>query len=159
QALRVLTGEGQIHATGYVSDPNVSHRLPAPAGALLQVLNGPDISAWTARVRVPAIIQSEYRTRATTFVGVLPSSEREISDLPSQIFDGRYLNAPGDGTIVIGADLASRLKTRLGKRVIIMAQAADGHLAEKSFTIAGIFASTKPTEDEFVFTGSEVAQK
>jgi ABC-type lipoprotein release transport system permease subunit len=39
-----------------------------------------------------------------------------------------------------------------------MAQAADGHLAERSFTIAGIFASTKPTEDEFVFTGRDVAQ-
>jgi ABC-type lipoprotein release transport system permease subunit len=159
QALRVLTGEGLIHAAGYVDDPNVSHRLPEPDSALLRALNGSDVSTWTARVRVPAIIQSEYRTRATTLVGVLPSSETQISDLPSQVVQGRYLSAAGDGAIVIGADLAVRLKTRLGKRVILMAQAADGHLAERSFTIAGIFASTKPTEDEFVFTGRNVAQK
>ena len=158
QALRVLTGEGQIHAPGYVSDPNVSHRLPDPGGALLHVLNGPLVSAWAARVRVPAVIQSEYRTRATTLVGVAPSSEARISDLPSQVVEGRYLSTADDGTIVIGTDLAERLKTRLGKRVIIMAQAADGHLAERSFTIAGIFASTKPTEDEFVFTGRNVTQ-
>jgi ABC-type lipoprotein release transport system permease subunit len=158
QALRVLTGEGQVHAAGYVDDPNVSHRLPQPDGALLRALNGPDVSAWTARVRVPAIIQSEYRTRATTLVGVVPRSESQISDLPSQVVNGRYLSVPNDGAIVIGADLAARLKTRLGKRVIVMAQAADGHLAERSFTIAGIFASTKPTEDEFVFTGRDIAQ-
>ena len=158
QALRVLTGEGQIHAAGYVGDPNISHRLPAPSGALLRALNGPDVAAWTARVRVPAIIQSEYRTRATTLVAVQPSAEKQISDLPSQIVEGRYLSASADGAIVIGADLAERLKTRLGKRVIVMAQAEDGHLAERSFTIAGIFASTKPTEDEFVFTGRTVAQ-
>ena len=158
QALRVLTGEGQIHAAGYVGDPNVSHRLPQPGGALLRALNGPEVSAWTARVRVPAIIQSEYRTRATTLVGVVPRSESQISDLPSQVVNGRYLSAPNDGTIVIGADLAVRLKTRLGKRVIVMAQAADGHLAERSFTIIGLFASTKPTEDEFVFTGRGITQ-
>jgi ABC-type lipoprotein release transport system permease subunit len=158
QALRVLTGEAQIHAAHYVDDPNVSHRLPKPAGALLRALDQPDISAWTARVRVPAIIQSEYRTRATTLVGVDPRSERQISDLPSQIPQGRYLAGPDDHGIVLGVDLAARLKTRLGKRVIVMAQAADGHLAETSFTIVGLFGSTRPTEDEFIFAGRRVTQ-
>ena len=157
-SLRTLTGEAQIHAPGYLDDPNVTHRMPAPDGAMLHVLNSPIVDGWAARVRVPAIIQSEYRTRAVTFLGVSPPSERRISDLPAQITAGHYLRGDADFGIVIGHDLADKLKTRLGKRVIVMAQAADGHLAEMSYTIVGLFDGTIPAQDEFTFTGLRTAQ-
>ena len=158
ESLRLLTGEGQIHAAGYLDDPSVTHSMPSPAGALLTALGGPPVSAWAPRIRIPAIIQSEYRTRAVTLLGVSPPSERRVSDLPAQMLAGRYLSGDGDAGVVIGQDLVDKLKTRLGKRVIIMAQAADGHLAETGATIVGIFGNTKPVQDEFIFTGLAAAQ-
>jgi ABC-type lipoprotein release transport system permease subunit len=157
-SLRQLTGEGQIHAVGYVDDPNVIHRMKWPSAKLNLALNSPNVAAWAPRVRVPAVIQSEYRTRAITFLGVAPPRERAISDLPSQIGVGRYLRDAQDNGIVIGRDLALRLKTRMGKRIIVMAQAADGHLAEASFQIVGLFDATRPAEDEYAFTGLSTAQ-
>jgi ABC-type lipoprotein release transport system permease subunit len=158
QALRLLTGEGQVHAAGYLDDPGVGHRMAAPGGALLAVLSGPNVEAWAPRVRVPAVIRSEYRTRPVTLLGVAPAAERVVSDLPSQMLTGRYLTGPDDGALVIGADLATRLKTRLGKRVIVMAQGADGRLAERGFVIVGLFGGVRGAQDEFIFTGLRAAQ-
>jgi ABC-type lipoprotein release transport system permease subunit len=156
--LRLLTGEGQIHAAGYLDDPGVAFRMPAPNGALLAALNSPLVSAWSARVRIPAVMQSEYRTRALALLGVSPSAETRVSDLPTEIVEGRYLGSDADDGIVIGRDLAQRLKTRLGKRVIVFAQAADGRLAEASFTIVGLFGGSVPAQDQFAFTGLRRAQ-
>ncbi|HZZ87109.1 MAG TPA: FtsX-like permease family protein [Caulobacteraceae bacterium] len=159
EALRLLTGEGQIHAVGYLDDPGITHRMPAPSGTLLAALNGQDVSAWAPRIRVSAIIQSEYRTRAVTFLGVSPAAERKVSDLPGQMLAGRYLAGDTEPGLVIGKDLAEKLKTRVGKRVIVMAQAADGRLAEIGLPVVGLFGNTKPAQDEFVFTGLATARQ
>ena len=157
QALRLLIGEAQIHAPGYLDDPAVSHAMPPPDDALRVVLAGPAVAAWAPRVRLPAIVRSEYRTRSVTLLGVSPAAERTVSDLPGQILGGRYLSSDGDPGLVIGRDLAVKLKTRLGKRVIIMVQGADGRLAEAGFTVIGLFGNTRGAQDAYVFTGLDTA--
>ncbi len=156
--LRFLTGHGQLHAAGYLDDPSVSHSMAPPDAALRRALDAPPVAAWTGRVRVPAIVQSEYRTLSVTLVGVVPQNEHTLSDLPKEVIAGRYLTGATDSGVVMGRDLAARLKTRVGKRVILMAQAADGHLAESGLTIVGLYTAGKPAEDEFVFTGLDSAQ-
>lgn len=156
--LRFLTGHGQLHAAGYLEDPSVSHSMTRPGPALRRALDAPPVAGWVERIRVPGIVQSEYRTRSVTLVGVGPRSERALSDVPREVIAGRYLADAADPGVVMGRDLAERLKTRIGKRVILMVQAADGHLAESGLTIVGLYAAGKPAEDEFLFTGLETAQ-
>ncbi len=157
--LKTMTGEAQIHATGWRDDPTVAHRMAPLQGALARLLASPAVKTYAARVRVSAIVQSEYETLPVTLAGVVPAEERRISMLPQQVTAGRYLAGPRDGGIVLGRNLAKRLKTRVGKRVVVMAQDAAGKLAEGAFPVIGLFGSSLETENAFAFTGIAPAQQ
>ena len=159
RAIANLTGHAQIHAPGYRDDPVVAHSMPAPGPELRAALNGPGVAAWAARVRVPAVIASERESAAVTLVGVDPARERGLSFIADAVAEGRYLEAPDDAGLLIGRELAQRLETRLGWRVVLMTQGADDELAERGFRVVGIF-ETEPEamETGYVFTGRAVAQ-
>ena len=156
--LRLVTGQAEIHAKGYLDDPTVAHRMPPPHGRLVALLAGPDVAARAVRVRFSAIVQSEYKTLPITLMGVVPGEERGMSVIPAQVGQGRYLSGPGDIGIVLGRDLAKRLKTRVGKRVVVMVEAAGGHMVERAFPVIGLYAAPQAAEDEFAFTGIGTAQ-
>ncbi len=66
------------------------------------------VEAWTARVRVPAIVQSEYRDAAGDAHRCVAIGR--AADLGSAVEHrrGRYLKDDADTGIVIGRDLATR---------------------------------------------------
>jgi ABC-type lipoprotein release transport system permease subunit len=157
-ALKLLTGDGQIHAVGYMDDPNVDAFMPAPTPALLAALNSDVFADWTQRIQAPGVVQSEYKTLPINIMGVDPAAERRISTIPGMVTDGRYLESSEDDGVILGKHLVERLKTGLGRRVILMSQSADGTLAERSFDVVGIFDADQGVEDFYAFTGLSASQ-
>lgn len=156
--LSVLIGEAQIHAPGYMDDPNIELLMPTPDPALRAALDDPTISHWASRLIVPGVVQSEYKTLPVSILGVDPKDELIVSSLPAQVVEGRYLASQTDAGVVLGESLAERLETGLGRRVILMSQNTSGALSEQSFDVVGIFYSDKGTEDFYAFTGRKAAQ-
>jgi ABC-type lipoprotein release transport system permease subunit len=159
-AIRTLTGHLQIHAPGYLQDPSVDRVMPSPAGDLLELLDGPAVAAWASRVRVPSVVMSERETAGVTLVGIDPAAEKGLSFIAGAVRQGRSLSGPGGNGILIGRKLAERLDTGLGKRVVLMSQAADHSVADRGFPVVGIYdADRASTEMGFVFVGRAVAQQ
>lgn len=159
RAIANLTGHVQIHAPGYRDDPVVEHSMPAPALRLRTVLAGPGVAAWGARVRVPAVVASERESAGVTLVGIDPAAEQGLSFIADAVRAGRYLESPADAGLLVGRELAERLETRLGWRVVLMSEGADNELAERGFPIVGVFeAEPEAMETGYVFTGRAVVQ-
>ena len=158
-ALKLLTQDGQIHAVGYMDDPSVETFLDPPSGALLEALNNGVIEDWGLRVAAPGVVQSEYKTLPVTFMGVDPEAEARISTIPGDVVQGRYLESVDDDGIILGKHLVERLKTDLGRRVIVMSQNSDGTMSEWSYDVVGIFDSDQGIEDFYIFTGLKAAQE
>jgi ABC-type lipoprotein release transport system permease subunit len=157
-SLKNMTAEAQIHAPGYLDNPDVHHSFPAPAGELKAALSSAMIAAWAPRVRTPAIVQSEYETLPVTLVGILPQREAGVSFIAGAVTQGAPLRNGDDDGVLLGRHLAERLKTRVGKRIVIMANDATGKLEERGARVRGIFSALRGMEDGFMFTGLYPAQ-
>lgn len=158
--LAVLPGEVQIHHPAYRNDPSVVNSMAAPAGELLALLESPPVTAWSARVRVPAVIASERDSRGVTLLGVDPDAERGLGSLPDEIAEGRFLTDADDRGVVLGASLARKLDTELGKRVVIMSQDPDNNVADRGSRVVGIYrARLASSEEQFVYAGRAVLQE
>jgi ABC-type lipoprotein release transport system permease subunit len=154
-----LTAHAQIHAPGYLDDPSPERSMPPPSPALLEALSGPGVRAWSSRVRVPAVVQSERESLGVTLVGIDPASERGLSFIPDAVAEGSNLASSEDDGVLLGRRLAERLETGLGRRVVLMSQDSRGRIAERGVRVRGIFhAAFQAVETGYAFTGRKAAQ-
>jgi len=160
QGIRNLPGHIQIQHPAFLDDPSVVNSIPEPDGALLVALNQPGAKRWATRIRVPAVIASERESRGINLLGVEPGAEADISGIPALVSAGRFLESNTDQGLVIGAKLAQRLETRLGKRVVVMSQDPENNISERGFRIVGIYRAEMPGLEEFnVYAARDTLQQ
>ncbi len=158
--IRNLQGEVQIHHPQYRDDPSINNSIAIPDKKLLKALQIPEVKAWTNRVKVPAVISSERDSRGITLLGVEPASEVQLGFDLDSISEGRFLKDSNDSGLIIGAKMAERLETRLGKRVVIMSKDPQNNIADRGFRIVGIYqAKMASLEEIYVYAGLETVQK
>jgi len=155
-----LTGHAQIHHKKFRDDPAIEHSMSAPGKELLAVLNSNEITKWTSRVRLPAVVTSERESRGVTLLGIDPAREQGLSFIGKPVVAGRALESIDDNGIIIGRRMAEKLETRIGKRVVIMSQDKNNEVADRGFRVVGLFqAELEATELAYVFVSLNTAQK
>jgi ABC-type lipoprotein release transport system permease subunit len=158
--LRALPGYVQVHNPAYRNDPSVDNRLHVNVPAIDAAMKKAGIERYSARVRVPAIVSSERESRGVTLVGIDPDSERRIDAVGSKIVAGHDLDGPADSGVILGASMADKLETEIGKRVVLMSQDPDNEVADRGFRVVGLFEANLAAQEEmFVFAGRETVQQ
>ena len=154
-----LPGLVQVHHPAFRDDPSIDHRIPEPGPELIQALQNPEVTGWTARLRVPAMISSERNSRGVTLLGVNPEGEIALGFDPESIVEGRFLESADDNGLVVGRKLLERLETDLGKRIVVMSQDPDNNIADRGFRIVGVYkAKLSGLEEAYVYGGLATIQ-
>ncbi|MDH3465798.1 MAG: ABC transporter permease [Gammaproteobacteria bacterium] len=157
--IEALPGYVQIHHPNFRDDPSVSNLLPQTDAEISAQFSSAKIDAWASRVRVPAVISSEYESRGITLFGVDPLQEQAIDAIGSLVTEGRALQGVSDTGVVIGHKLAEKLDTELGKRIVVMSQDPDNEIADRGYRIVGLFeAGLAAYEETMVFAGKSTVQ-
>jgi len=159
--ISVLPGHVQVHHPDYRDDPSIANLIAISDEELSERFgSSADFLAWATRIRVPAVITSEYESRGVTLLGVDPLQERGLTFVDYDAVEGRFLESADDTGVVIGRKLATTLNTRVGKRIVLMSQDPENEIADRGFRVVGLFdANVQAYEEAYVFAGKATTQK
>ena len=158
--ISALPGHVQVHHPDYRDDPSIANLIPVTDTELSARFEDAGFVKWASRVRVPAVITSEYESRGLTLLGIDPDSERDLTFVDYDAVEGRFLNSSDDAGVVIGKKLASTLNTQIGKRIVLMSQDPDNDIADRGFRVVGLFeANVQSFEENYLFAGKATVQK
>jgi ABC-type lipoprotein release transport system permease subunit len=103
-------------------------------------------------VRVGGVASNARHASGVTILGIDPESEAGISFIGDAVADGRYLEGGETLGILAGRAMVENMETRIGNKLILMSQDAEGEIASRAFRIVGVFqAEMEATEKQFVF--------
>jgi ABC-type lipoprotein release transport system permease subunit len=159
--IATLTGHIQIHHKNYRRDPVIDNSIGDPA-AIEQLLQAtlPPGSRWTGRIRINGVASNARHAAGITLVGIDPRLEASLSFIGKAVKKGRYLTAEDSNEVLVGRAMVDKFETRLGHKLVLMAQDTTGEISSRAFRITGIFeAEMEATEKEFIFIPLVTARK
>ena len=144
---RYLTGHIQFERAGFRQDLAPELALEGTDALIGLLAREPGVAAAAPRIQAQALASSATKSEGILLIGISPDDERKVTFIHQTIVQGEALRAGADREIVIGRELARKLDLRLGERMVIMAQAADGELGTGAYRISGIFATESAAFD------------
>jgi ABC-type lipoprotein release transport system permease subunit len=148
-ATRLGSGHLVIESPDYRDDQDLENSLTASDSLIAEVLRQPAVEGYSLRISGPGMISSSYGTVGGGFDAVRPDLDREISLLAGKIVEGRYLESGND--MIIGSEVARKLNTRLGGKIVLTTQNRDSETVQELFRVAGIFKTSSPMLDGFFY--------
>jgi len=158
--ISALPGHVQAHHPDYRDDPSIANLIGVSDSELIERFDTAGFEGFSTRVRVPAVVTSEYDSRGVTLLGIDPVRELGLTFVHQDKIEGRFLESVDDNGIVIGRKLATTLNTEVGKRIVLMSQDPDNEIADRGFRVVGLFdASVLAFEEQYVFVGKKTTQQ
>lgn len=160
QAVSGLSAHINIQSAKFRDDPWVGHGFIEDSSKLDDLfLKQRTLRGWTTRIRTPVVVMSERETRGAFLVGIDPERE-SISFINDLHIEGLTLTRTLDNSVIIGRALFDQLRTKLGHRIVVTLQNAQGISQDIGFRISGVYdADTDGIEKQYIFTGKRALQQ
>ena len=139
QVVRLQAGHITMENPGYRDAPAVDLWVRAPESLRSHIERLPQVERTKLIIMGQGIARSGSGDVSATLMGIEPSVELDTSPLVRHIVAGRYLNDDDGPWVVIGSELAKRLKLAVGKKMVITTNDAAGNLVDVLCRVRGIF--------------------
>lgn len=151
-------GDLQLHAPGYRLDPDLYTRIDDPE-RVLQGLEAEGLAA-SPRLFGAALAAAGNSSAGVELRGVDVSREARVTKVHRHLSAGEWLDPEDPHGVVLGAKLAGSLHVDVGDEVVILAQAADGSMANDLYRVRGVLKNVGDRMDRagFLLTAASFRQ-
>ncbi|MBC8485131.1 MAG: ABC transporter permease [Bacteroidetes bacterium] len=149
----------QIHKKGFNDNKVVQSFMPDYYKAEDVVKENTSVQSYSKKVVSFGLLSSASSSSGVFINGINPSGEEKVTKIKNSIVEGSYLTG-NKREIVIGKDLADKLNSKLGDKVVILTNTPDGTISSDVFRIVGTYETFSSAFDKaYIYIPLENAQQ
>ncbi len=151
--VRLGSGHLAVQAPDFRTRHAIEQHLSADDRAAVEAVLAdsavaPHLAAVAPRLEITALASAPAAAVPVAVIGVDPAREPAFSEMDQRVVEGRYLE-PGDHLqAFVGVELATRLRLRLGDRLVLTASGPDGTISDQLVRVVGTFRTAIPEVDQ-----------
>jgi putative ABC transport system permease protein len=139
----------QLHDTGFVQDPSMHFIIPDAGEIEGELAAMPGVKSTCSRIKAMAMASTAATGAGVMVSGIDPAKEKTVSDIYKFILEGDYFEKETKSApVVISKKLSTKLKAKLGSKIVITIQQTSGELAYGLFRVSGIYKTSNALYDE-----------
>jgi len=139
----------QVHDTGFMQDPSLHFCMQNIAEIEKDILQTPGVKAVSTRIKAMAMASTAATGAGIMINAIDPETEKQVSRIYRYIIDGDYFGKETKSApILISQKLATKLKAKLGSRIVVTIQHTSGELVYGLFRVSGIYKTSNTIYDE-----------
>jgi len=148
-AVIMNTGDVQIHAPGYMNDPDL-YTYVDNTYELLSLLEKNGFYA-SPRLYGFALAAAGKSSAGVKLRGISINRENTVTEISRHVMLGAWLESGDTRGVVIGKKLARTLGVKVGDEIVIVGQASDGSMANDLYRVKGILKTVGDEIDQAGF--------
>jgi ABC-type lipoprotein release transport system permease subunit len=139
----------QIHDPGFIQDQSLLFSLDSADRMEAEILAVPGVIAVSGRIKAMAMASTAATGAGVLINAIDPQKEKKVSRLYQFIIEGDYFETAGKSApIVISKKLSTKLKAKIGSKIVITIPHVSGELAYGLFKVSGIYKTANAVFDE-----------
>lgn len=137
-AIRSDSGDITIYAKGYRDDNDLKRLIPDTGKVESAISSIPEIKSYTKRLIQDCLVATAHYSQNATLLGVNLTKEKRHGRLDQYISKGHFSFGKKRTGVLVGYKLAKKLKTDVGKKLILSAQDSSGEISSIALRVSGI---------------------
>jgi len=140
-AVKVLGGNIQVHASGYRAQANSTPLLPLadPQAVIKAAEANPLTLGATQRINTGGLVTNHEGAFAVGITGIEPETELNLNIIGQYVKAGRNLTSSDTDNILIGKGLADAMSVQVGDRITLVGRSQHQQMRQRTMTVVGIF--------------------